>query len=483
MNTDWYRKNFKKITEELDEIIEKAEVNNYNNAVPVKKDREKIREIIFDFIKKNKRIVYGGTAINYWLCKKDKEKTIYKNCPGDIEFYSPDPVKDVFRLCNIFLDEGFKNILGREAIHENTYKIFVEHTEFCDISLMGSGVAKNNVTVSEVDGILYVNPDFLLTDIFRVFSNPLHDYTFRLKKVFERFNKLRTFYYNPPIKPKQCRLTSLKNTLLEVRDFIYDKFVVNNDSVILCGTMAYEIYLQESGYLEKEKDSYNPKDHYEIVLISDKLKETSCQILKLVEKNFDKSEISIKEFNPFFQFYDRQISILYKNKPVVTVYGYNNICTQFHKLELEKKKTLQIVSFDYLMMWMNTMLFRTFPIPPKRNHYRCMIYYLFVMQVYYLKKHKLLGIEEGHLFSQFLLNCKWIAPSGMYMKKESTRKKAENKERRGPLVFEYRPEMRKVENYPQLIYVNQSGNQIIRKKDLLIKEEKYLPNNVVSKED
>ena len=40
MNTDWYRKNFKKITEELDGIIEKAEVNNYNNAVPVKKDRE-----------------------------------------------------------------------------------------------------------------------------------------------------------------------------------------------------------------------------------------------------------------------------------------------------------------------------------------------------------------------------------------------------------------------------------------------------------
>lgn len=483
MNSNWHKNNFKKVLNGLDELIEKAEIQNYDLTIPDKKTRKEIREIIFDFVKKNKRIIFGGTAIDFWICKRDSKKSIYKNCPGDIEFYSPEPLQDTFELCNIFLKKGFKNILGRDAIHENTYKIFVEHTDFCDISLMSKAISKNNVPVEESNGILYVKPDFLLTDIFRVFSNPLHDYSFRLKKVYERFNKLRCFYYNPPIKPKECKITGIKNTLLDIKSFIYDNFIVNNKEVILCGTTAYSIYLKESDYLEKDKTAYNPKDDFELILISNEIKNTACDILKIMEKNFDSEKISIKEYSPFFQFYDRQISIFYKNKPVVTVYGYNEICTQYHKFEINESDFIQIVGFDYLMMWMNTMLFRTYPIKNKKEHYRCMIYYLFLMQLYYLKKNNLIGLEENHLFSHFVLNCKWKTLSIMYRKKEELKKKAAMKNRKGPLVFEYRPEIRMVEKFPNKLYINQSGNQILNRKNLLIKKEKYLPDNILSNKE
>ncbi len=119
MNTDWYRKNFKKITEELNGIIEKAEVNNYNNTVPVKKDREKIREIIFDFIKKNKRIVYGGTAINYWLCKKDKEKTKWAKILQELEENADDHARQGLSPEE---EKGYKNY---KSLIENLRRIHI----------------------------------------------------------------------------------------------------------------------------------------------------------------------------------------------------------------------------------------------------------------------------------------------------------------------------------------------------------------------
>tara|TARA_R110002110_G_scaffold125917_3_gene304324 strand:+ start:20 stop:328 length:309 start_codon:yes stop_codon:yes gene_type:complete len=99
-----------------------------------------------------------------------------------------------------------------------------------------------------------------------------------------------------------------------------------------------------------------------------------------------------------------------------------------------------------------------------------------IMQEYYLKKHNLIGIEEDHLFSHFLIECKWITLSGIYIKNEQ--RKQRFKERKGPVVYEYRPESKFAEKAPDKKYLNASGNQILQKSRLLIKDKKFLPDNI-----
>lgn len=467
---EWLEEAHLEIKSKLKDIVKKAEKRNVRFVIPTLEERNQIREIIFDYIKKKDRVIYGGTAINMWIEKKDKNDAIYdKELPGDIEFYSPDPLKDMYEICNIFYKKKFKNILGREAMHQETYSIFVEHTPFCDISYMTESIMKNNIPTKKIKGIKYVTPRFLLNDMFRVFSNPLHDYPFRLEKVFSRYSLLKKHYFNPPEKPDKCDCNHLDENQEKLRNLVFDKYILDNKNVILCGVKAYLYYME---YSKHNIDFYHPKENYDIVLIVDDVKKETEEVLKVLKK-YDK-DLEIKEYTKFFQFYDRKLSILYKGSPVVSLMGYNKICTPFHTLQLDNKKnTFQIVSFDYLVQYLNA---RSFKEKDNCDHYYCMVCYLLITQDYYLKKNKLIGVEEDHLFSHFMIECKWITLSGIYVKNEQ--RKQRFKEKKGPAVYEYRPENKFIEKSPDKKYLNASGNQIIQKKRLLIKDEKYLPDNI-----
>ena len=196
-------KRIEKIREKLDDIILKAQKRNIRFDIPDIVDRMKIRETIQDFIKDKKRIIYGGTAIDFWL--KKKNLSIYdEELPGDIEFYSPYPLDDMYKICNKLKKMGFKNVVGRQALHHDTFTIFVEYVVFCDMTYMNPSMIKNNIPHHYEDGLTYVKPEFLINDMYRVFANPLHDYPFRLKKVFERFVLLKENYFTPPEKPTKC---------------------------------------------------------------------------------------------------------------------------------------------------------------------------------------------------------------------------------------------------------------------------------------
>ena len=439
---EWLEEAHLEIKSKLKDIVKKAEKRNVRFVIPTLEERNQIREIIFDYIKKKDRVIYGGTAINMWIEKKDKNDAIYdKELPGDIEFYSPDPLKD----------------------------IFVEHTPFCDISYMTESIMKNNIPTKKIKGIKYVTPRFLLNDMFRVFSNPLHDYPFRLEKVFSRYSLLKKHYFNPPEKPDKCDCNHLDENQEKLRNLVFDKYILDNKNVILCGVKAYLYYME---YSKHNIDFYHPKENYDIVLIVDDVKKETEEVLKVLKK-YDK-DLEIKEYTKFFQFYDRKLSILYKGSPVVSLMGYNKICTPFHTLQLDNKKnTFQIVSFDYLVQYLNA---RSFKEKDNCDHYYCMVCYLLITQDYYLKKNKLIGVEEDHLFSHFMIECKWITLSGIYVKNEQ--RKQRFKEKKGPAVYEYRPENKFIEKSPDKKYLNASGNQIIQKKRLLIKDEKYLPDNI-----
>lgn len=477
MKDSWKKNNRILIKKKLKDKIEKAYLQNCELVKPEKKIKIEIRHIILDFIKEKKRVIYGGSAINTFISLKDSSDKIYDiDWCEDIEFYSPKPLDDLIELCNILFNKGYQNVEGREAMHEETFTISVEYFNFCDITYMSDSMIRKNIQTKDINGIRYVSPEFLMVDMFRVFSNPLHDYPFRLEKVYNRYLKLEKYYYNPPLKPQYCGLKDISRILISIRNQLYDKFILNNTDLILCGARAYKYYLFKSDYLKKNKSAYNPINDCHLVIIVENIKETTEKCLKHLEKYDD--FLTIREYVKFFQFYDRSLVIEYQDTPIITIMGYNDICTQYHKVMVDNNNFIQIAGFDYIMKFMLSMVFRNLPIMEKKNHYRCMAYYLIEMRDYYLKKKKLTGLENNDIFSQFFIKCKWITLSGQYLNRQ--KKKKRFIERKGPVTFEYRPAMPgQYKNVaPEKKFGNASGNQILRKEKLYIQNDKYLPNNI-----
>ena len=70
-------KNIDAINNELDNIIEKVNVIKANNYEPTIKECFAIKKDIINYVKSNKRIIYGGTAWDELIKNKDPDDKIY----------------------------------------------------------------------------------------------------------------------------------------------------------------------------------------------------------------------------------------------------------------------------------------------------------------------------------------------------------------------------------------------------------------------
>jgi len=137
------------------------------------------------FLRKQKRVCYGGQAINALL---PKDKQFYDpnyNVP-DYDFFSPNPDADVDELVDILAKEGFDNISKKVGVHEGTMKVYVNYIPIADISLMHPQLFKIiQKRAQTVNGILYCDPDFLRMLMHLELSRPRGEVS-RWRKVYER---------------------------------------------------------------------------------------------------------------------------------------------------------------------------------------------------------------------------------------------------------------------------------------------------------
>ena len=182
------------ITDKLDQIIDEANDIKKKTLEPTLDECFQVQEVICDFIRKKKRIIYGGPAYNELIKNKNKKDGIYsiKDCK-DIEFYTPKPIEDIMELSNILDGKKFKYVQGRQANHAETYTIFVNFEQICDMSYMPSNIF-SNMPVITINGLLYSHPLWILVDILRQYNDPITSY-WRLKdKTFFRANILLKYY-------------------------------------------------------------------------------------------------------------------------------------------------------------------------------------------------------------------------------------------------------------------------------------------------
>lgn len=454
------------------ELIKKIEYKKLYEYEPTIHEIREVQKIILDYIKKHGRKIYGGYALNKLLIKKDPSLAIYDDelDTPDVEFYSSKPLEDLVAICDILHEKGYKQIMGQEAQHKETYSIFVNQHLYCDISYIPSNI-NNKARFIEIDGIKYIHPHFMMVDYFRMFTDPMTSF-WRLDKHFNRFLKLQKSYPLPKITKelviKSNKTKNINKILNKLENYLSEK-----DNLVFTGFYSYNYYLYEN----KSKD-YIYIPYYEV--FSSEYVKDGLDIIKFVESLQDE-KITRKEFYPFFQFYGYNTVFYYDGNPILYLYSNNKKCLQYKTVDyiefknnndnssdaIKKKSKINIASFDFNILHTLIMLVKVRV--DENNDMNDTLYKLlngYINQrTKYLEKHKK-TIYDDTIFASFVIECKGetIQPDRERRLTLQVRKSLKK-----PLVFRYEPGIST--KVPKYNFMNSSGNAINNEKNFKLKEE------------
>ena len=305
-------KDIKIINENIDNIITAARRKEVTLLEPTIDEFKKVHEYILDFIKKNKRIIYGGWAWNTLIKHKNPKDAFYEDDLigyRDVEFYSFNPIVDLTNLCNELHAKGFKHIQGKQAHHDESYTLFVNFQPYCDITYMPSNIF-HKMPIYKIDGILYTHPKFILIDVLRMYNDPLTSY-WRIEKSIKRSMLLLKNY------PLEFKGTFTKHTLDDKTNRILDyirKEIITSNTLLVHGYYSYNYFMYKAQD-DKKEELYVP--YYDIISIN--FEEDAKNIYKKLFK-FDNT-ITVEEYHPFYQFTDHKITFIYNKKPILNIFG------------------------------------------------------------------------------------------------------------------------------------------------------------------
>lgn len=462
--------NINKINEEIEkkkEILCRPTQTEINNM-------KEISDILLKFIKDNKRKIYGGYAINMLIKDKNIKDAIYSDnsvIPNDKDIYSPTPIEDLINISNILHKKGFNNVIGQEALHQGTYKLFVDNVEYCDISYVPKNIY-NNIQFKEIDNYIVVHPLFIFIDFFRQLSDPMNSYH-RMEKQFQRFYLLQKYYPFPENK-KELNISQFTNIKIQIElksllDGIYN-FICDKKSLIIVGLYAYEYFLMESK-IKKYKNFEIP--FYEIISIN--YRDDTLSLIKSLQDLHPvfAKDIVVKEHYPFFQFLGYSAYIYYKDVLIAIIYHYNKRCTPFltvqsylfqHNSFEKKNNNISIGTFSltFLYCLINIIKARVNKNEQQKNLYYAMLSHLIESRNYYFKINKK-NIFDNTIFRDFIIDCKgeFLTPE-----KERLLLIKNRKEKGKPLKFKYDPSIHTKEAESNYVFLNSSGNEIITSKNL-----------------
>jgi len=442
---------FKKINFHINDIKHNALEEYKNKYEPTFKESYNICNYIINFIKKNKKIIYGGYAQNLLINNKNPKDTFYKELYGiyynwpdiaDIEFYSPDPILDIYNLTNELHKLNYKYIECKEGIHKGTFKIFVNFINYCDITYMPTFIY-NKLPFINVKDIKCVHPHYMLIDTYRVIVDPLTSY-FRLDKSINRFQILIKYY---PINNTYNKIISNNNIdNNNIIKYIIKK-IIYKSKLIVIGLYGYNYYIKK--ILKK-----NIIDVSYLELISNNINNDAKYIYKKLVNKY--KNIKIKEYFPFFEYMDRRIEYYYNDNLILKLYSNNYRCI-IYNYSLKKYTYFGTFSLIYLYFLINYYYY----LINNKNNIAKFIYKLLGNMIFardkYLNKKNITIIDKSP-FQYFTVKCFGLAIDIQREYRLSIVTKG-NKPK-----FKYVPQKK----IPEYNFNNISGNQILNKKYLIL---------------
>ena len=175
--------------------ISNAKKRNQMHEINMEKDILDIFGIVRDFIKSERVLCYGGTAINAALDPKDKFYDEIYDLP-DYDFFSTRAMDDARRLTDIYAKKKYM-VEAKAGQHFGTYKVFVNFLPVADITQCNRVVFEKLWKKKLIrDNIPYVPPDFLRWSMYLELSRPMGDIS-RWDKVYKRLKLLDAKYPLP----------------------------------------------------------------------------------------------------------------------------------------------------------------------------------------------------------------------------------------------------------------------------------------------
>ena len=145
--------------------------------------------IVESFIKRNRVLCYGGTAINNLLPKEDQFYNPEKDIP-DYDFFTATPQLHAMEIADHLTDAGFSSVEVKPGVHLGTFKVFAEYIGVADVSHLDKPIFETLWKHSiEKNGIHYTPPNFLRMAVYLELSRP-KGIVERWKKVYTRLHLL-----------------------------------------------------------------------------------------------------------------------------------------------------------------------------------------------------------------------------------------------------------------------------------------------------
>jgi hypothetical protein len=300
-------------------------------------------DIVNNFLRKKKRVCYGGTAINAILPRGLRFYDPQKDLP-DYDFFTPDPESDIKDIVKDLQQAGFPDVVERVGIHEGTHKILVNFVPIADISTLEPELYKTLYERSiEKEGIHYADPDFLRMMMYLELSRPRGQVE-RWEKVYERLILL-----NEAFPPKVCRTKTedlvgrvslppfLRKTLLD--------YIIDNKRVL----MGAEVIVMYDWLLEKRR-KFRPTISWflnkkgMIVFLSPEA-ERDAQRLKEI---FASPDIEVQSLEAKGELVPQRSIVSYRSMPFVEILQESS-CNAFTTLKLPGGKELYVASLETMI--------------------------------------------------------------------------------------------------------------------------------------
>lgn len=480
------KEDIKDIKENINTIISNSLKKKVNTIDPLLNEFKDVQQIILNFIKQKKRIIYGGYAWNKLILNNNKKDAFYSDYDmPDIDFYSNEPIKDLKELCDIIAEKGYKYIQGKSAQHDESYALFVNFNQYCNITYMSSNMFYG-IQYIFTDGFKLIHPRIALIDLLRQYNDPVNS-IWRIEKNLSRGNVLIKHY---PLEVTNIRNNKKKllNENSEICKYIFDYCVTNKkQSLVWIDYNVMEMYIKPTKNISNQYVQYN---NYDIEIISSSLEKDTKDIYNTLKElweknnNFDKfnDDIIVKEFHPFFQFLDKNIKIYHKNTLLITIYGNNEYCIPYNLISIKDNiHKIMIGTFNVCVLYL-LIKHLFFNINKEKEQQYEINYQLFLMintKNKFLTKYKQTIIDHN-IYEDFKSECfgKTINPMHKYLLSIVNRKKDRKNIIRSHITTYDPNDVSKNDfNTDNYHFSNSSGNIINNPHELIINNNKIIPNN------
>ena len=331
----------KAILKRLRQIVHQAQIR-IDLDTAQNPDLQRAIKIVETFLRKSRRVCYGGQAINVQLPQKDQFYNLETSLP-DYDFFSPDDKEDVRGLIEDLKAAGFTEISKRVGIHEGTTKIYVNYVAIADITRIDEGfydqINRKSITV---DGIHYADPVFLRMMMFLELSRPKGMLS-RWEKVYERLELLDKAH---PLKSCSTAMAITESREAAVARAAVLRYILKNHRVFI-GADISSIY--KSG-TASSRTRFLLHGRSPVVFFSpDANLDADALLVNL--------RVTKEEIVGFQNILPAMIG-LYRDGHLVCLIVQEEACHSFLSIPLTKQRILRVASLDTLLTFLIGLYYR-----------------------------------------------------------------------------------------------------------------------------